>query len=265
MVKVSAKRKTSSLRICEIKIGEILNFGPVELIPREYLPTEFEVIFLFEPISGDTQDFWGALLTIKTGVDEIPRTIKVSVEGNSVSKRGFGIVHRGRVKREHLSLIANEIWNLEGHAVEEFMKQYIFSEDERGFSWLNRDTASILEDGKTVSAKLSESDLKKIRKIVLGGNRYTKISPEHLREVAKIYIQARNDGQRTNAAVKEHFEKKWDREIPIKTVRGWITRARVYIPMPFEAGTDANPKNSSPTKAAQDARKPKTTKKIGEK
>jgi|GEM_PF-4697534 len=232
----------------------------VEIIPEEYLPKEFTVEFRIASLSDAGYGDWIARLTIRTEIDKIPRTICVEIQGNAVGKSGFEMVHRGRVDRDHLLAIATEIRHLEARAAMECMKCWLFDVNDAR-TWVERSKSRYLDGDKEIPADLSELDLKKIRREVMGANGYTKRSPEFLREVARVFEQARSEKKRTNVAVQEHFYKKDGREPSMPTVRSWVAGARTYIREPSQP---TSARNSSPIKSVQDVRKPTTTKKSGE-
>ena len=240
------------LKIKEVTSFEILEAShPIELIPNQYLPRDFRIGFTH--LSEDGKNLWSTSLRVRTVVDKVPRAIEVTVEGNSTDSSGSTLKDHGRVERAHLLHVAQEIRQLEALASVEAIKRFHFDPVEE-----LQERSVDAPIGKVVSPKIIESaEATKLRRIV--ENRTAKKQePEFLREVAAVFLKARAEQKRTNEAVKEHFDKKDGADHPIKTVRGWIARARVYIP-------DKKPKNSSPSKSGQNGTKLSTKDKTARK
>ena len=228
-----------ALEIKEVTSFEIFEPSyPIELIPHQYIPRDFKISFTH--ISEDGLNLWSTSLRVRTVVDKVPRAIEVVIGGNSTDITGSTLKDHGRVDRAHLLYVAQEIRKLEALAAVEAIKRFHFDPLEE-----LQERSVDAPKGKEVSPKVIESaEAKKLRRVVEDRNA-KKQEPEFLREVAAVFIKARAERKRTNAAVKEYFDRKDGVDHPIKTVRGWVARARVYIP-------DAKPKNSSPTKSVKD-------------
>lgn len=227
--------------------GALLNAKPIEIIPGEFLPSEFSITFSHSPLDENDRVEWITSLQIRTESDGIPRVIAVTVEGNVIGKSRVELAVRGRVDQAHLEVVAREIRHLEARAAEEFMKVWLFHDDEK--IWVLRIKSQYFENGKEIPATLTDEQLKKIRRIVEGMNSYTKRSPEFLREVAHIYNEAKRNKKRTNLIIQKHFEEKNGRTPSIAVVQSWVkaSKASFYIKSPVPEKLN----NSTPAKSVE--------------
>jgi hypothetical protein len=223
----------------------LLNAKPIEIIPGEFLPSEFGITFSHSSLDENDHVEWITSLQIRTENDGIPRVIAVTVEGDVIGKSRVELAVRGRVDQAHLEVVAREIRHLEARAAEEFMKVWLFNEDKD--DWVLRIKSQYFENGKKIPATLTDEQLKKIRRIVEGLNSYTKRSPEFLREVARIYNEAKRNKKRTNLEIQKHFEKKNGKTPSIELVQSWVkaSKASFYIKAPAPEKL----KNSTPAKS----------------
>lgn len=223
---------------CEPKKGA----KGVEIIAGEFLPSEFELAFTHASLDSEEGKLWLTSFVIKTESDGIPRCVEVKVLGNAMGGGGVELLHRGRVEPSHFLAVAKELRFFEGMAVAECMRILLLDNDGK---WQLRASSTYQVDVKEVPATLTDEQFKKIRRIVENANSYTKRSPEFLREVLKVYNDAKARNKRTNLEVQKYFDAKNNRSYSITTVRSWIAEAKKLDGQNRQVKSVGN---SSPTK-----------------
>ena len=231
---------------------------PVEIKKMYKVPKNFEVGFFYESLTIGKKLRWRVIFQIQVSDDGTPNTKDISITGDNFAKEPQHIYkdsNRGeRVNSEALFLVGRSLRKLEVRALTLALQTFRYFNDSQikgEGTWTNN------------FMTLSKKEIRAIEKDTLNRVSYKKNSPEFLKQISKLYQDAEKAGLPPVKFIQDEIGTQELRNVERRTAENWVRVARAKEHLPKKAAIAT--KNSSPTKSVKDARKPKTTNKIGEK
>ena len=208
------------------------NVRPVDFMGFT-VPKEFSVEFACRSLNENARAYWTVELFVRMERGGVPRAIETRIKGDIYSSKSrVELALRGRLEPQALQMVGNDLRYLEAVAVRVVANTWVFAPWKEGttperYEWCDR-TKLNFEDGLAprFEGDISFKTLKQIEREALQRSGYTRLSPEFLAEVARIYNLAVDQKKRTNIAVKDFFEVRDKQIYSIKTIQKWVAKAR---------------------------------------
>ena len=242
---------------------------PVQAFGYE-IPEQFKVGFFFRSSNEKRIVCWSVGMHIEITTEGFPRTQRIEFDGDR-----WMATRKDRSGR-YLYFPVQEIAERRklGLLPVNFEKIRSLTSSPRNVNYLQSLSVAVAIDSlerignvwqvKNNFAEIHSDELKLLAKKFL--EKKTRGPRDHIdyEEVARLYKEAKFEGYRVRQHIAAYYNNSDDlTDVPIDTVNNWIKTCRMLELLP--KSNYQKKKNSSPTKVVQDARKPKTTKKIGEK
>ena len=249
--------QSSNFELSAAGVGATEETAPVQVQEVFSVPKNFEVGFFYESLSRSRTRLWRVIFQIQVSKDGTPRTKEILISGDNYVRGPDGIEEHPepteRVNSNNLILVGRSVRNLEVTAFTLAIQTF-------------ENTPNLhyeMGQWNRMFMTLSEKMIQKIEKDTFDRVTYKKRSPEFLQRIADLYREAEKMGVPPIKSIQDEISGEELRNVARGTAESWVRTARNKGYLVKKEKFVA--KNSSPTKAVKDARKPKTTKKIGEK
>jgi hypothetical protein len=192
---------------------------PIE-VDGFYIPDKFGMRLYFSSFKKKTVE-WCTTLEIEVGKDGIPRTVSMSVSGDSFSvqdNQRRKLASLARVEKNHLELVAQELRRLEALSVSIAAELWTFDFETKQWVFYFFDNPQDLAQNRR--------DLKALEKQIMNRTAYRKIDNHFQERISSLFEKAVKDGVSPYAYIMEVIGREESRVISLKTVQRWVTTAR---------------------------------------
>jgi hypothetical protein len=219
---------------------------PIE-VDGYYIPDKFGMRLYFSSFKNKGAE-WCATLDIEVGKDGIPRTVSMSVSGDSFSVQGNQrrkLTSLARVEKNHLELVAQELRRLEALSVAIAASTWSFSPKTKQWHFYFFDNSQDLAQQR--------KDLKAFEKEVMNRTAYRKIDNHFQERIASLFVKAVGDGISPYKYIMDVIGREESRVISLKTAQRWVTTARKngFLQLTIKKKVSAKKAGSKPKSKAK--------------